>query len=161
MNPRDYNAVPHSHSNSCVSGYTPVCIAPPPLLSPDEDCIGPMGTAQLLHALEAIATCACKEAPEMPVQDFGLVFRPKVSDLSFTYPMPDKARDVSIYNGTQSIARVTLSTGFCYVPPNGTQVLTNTVVEPRLKPFEGGNFSVSFDRSPGLDSFLIINFRIF
>lgn len=134
---------------------------PASLLIPEDACPELLAIGPLLSALESISRCVCKEPIETSVTDSGLVLRPGASDLSVTYKLPDGVRDISIYNGTKSVARVSLPTGHCYLPPNGTQVLTNPRIEPALKPFSGGVFAVVFDRAPGPNSFVVINFRIF
>ena len=149
-------------SNRYTNCGIPVQPVPPiPLPVPEGPCSCALEFALLLDALGLILDCVCTESVVLPVTDSGYLVKPGSSDLSVTYLLPQGCRDISIYNGTLDIARASFSTGFCYVPMNGTQVLTNTHVEPSLVPFEGGSYVITFDRSPGVDAFVVINFRIF
>lgn len=127
-----------------------------------EACSNPVPVqGSILEAINALASCVCAESLAIPVKDSGLKLIPDVNASVLSYKIPPDCRDISIYNGTAAIARFTLPTGFCFVPPNGTQVLTNTLKEPHLDPFTGGTYRIGFDRPPGPNSFIIVNFRTF
>lgn len=133
------------------SGLPPAIVAPDPVIEQ-----GP-----ILAAINALASCVCDEPAMIPVKDSGLKLIPDPKASVLSYKIPPGCRDISIYNGTAAIARFTLPTGFCFVPPNGTQVLTNTLKEPHLDPFAGGTYRIEFDRPPGPNVFIVVNFRVF